>query len=74
MVALSSLIWVPLLLGLLSWLAEHRTRGLGRWVSLAGLILLLLLSLYFAAMGDSSLSLSWFARFNIHFALLYDGC
>jgi NADH-quinone oxidoreductase subunit M len=73
MVALSSLIWGPLLLGLLSWLAEHRTHGWGRWLSLAGLVLLLLLSLYFAAMGDSSLSLSWFDRFNIHFALLYDG-
>ncbi|GAB3012309.1 complex I subunit 4 family protein [Bowmanella dokdonensis] len=73
MVALSGLIWAPLLLGLLSWLAEHRQRGAGNWVSLAGLLLLLLLSLYLAAMGESALSLSWFARFNIHFALLYDG-
>ncbi|GGD60477.1 complex I subunit 4 family protein [Lacimicrobium alkaliphilum] len=73
MVALSSLIWCPVLLGILSWLAERRLRGAGNWVTLGALVLLLFVSFYLGAMGDSFVSLSWFSRFNIHFTLFYDG-
>lgn len=73
MVALSFLIWVPLFCGALAWFAEKKYSGSGNWVSLISLIGLLIFSLYLGSMENNSLSWDWFARFNIHFALLYDG-
>lgn len=73
MVALSLLIWLPLICGALAWFAEKHFRGAGNWITLTSLIGLLLLSLIIGSQGDASLSWDWFARFNIHFALLYDG-
>ena len=77
MVALSFLIWLPLLCGALAWFAEKKVKGSGNWLTLASLIGILLFSLYLGTLrdlgGTSSLSWDWFARFNIHFALLYDG-
>lgn len=73
MVALSFLIWLPLLIGGLAWLCEKKFTGSGNWLSLFGLAGLLAFSLYLGSMGNSSMSWLWFARFNIHFALLYDG-
>jgi NADH-quinone oxidoreductase subunit M len=73
MVALSFLIWLPLLCGALAWFTEKKYSGSGNWVTLIGLIGLLIFSLYLGSAGNSSLSWDWFARFNIHFALLYDG-
>ncbi|MFQ3198277.1 MAG: NADH-quinone oxidoreductase subunit M [Paraglaciecola sp.] len=73
MVALSFLIWLPLLCGALAWFAEKKVQGSGNWVTLVSLTAILLFSLYLGVLGTSSLSWDWFARFNIHFALLYDG-
>lgn len=73
MVALSFLIWVPLFCGALAWFAEKKYSGSGNWVSLISLIGLLIFSLLLGSMENTSLSWDWFARFNIHFALLYDG-
>ena len=73
MVALSFLIWLPLFCGALAWFAEKNVKGSGNWVTLASLSSILLFSLYLGSLGTSSLSWNWFARFNIHFALLYDG-
>jgi NADH-quinone oxidoreductase subunit M len=73
MVALSFLIWLPLLCGALAWFAEKKVQGAGNWVTLASLTGLLLFSLYLGGLGTGSLSWDWFARFNIYFALLYDG-
>jgi NADH-quinone oxidoreductase subunit M len=73
MVALSFLIWLPLICGALAWFAEKKISGSGNWITLASLIGILVFSLYLGALGTTSLSWDWFARFNIHFALLYDG-
>lgn len=73
MVALSLLIWLPLLCGALAWIGEKYVRGAGNWITLISLTGLLILSIFIGGDGDVSLSWSWFARFNIHFALLYDG-
>lgn len=73
MVALSLLICLPLLSGALAWFAEKHYRGAGNWISLVSLMIVLLLSLSLGSASDSTLSWNWFARFNIHFALLYDG-
>ncbi|WP_416306928.1 complex I subunit 4 family protein [Neptunicella sp. SCSIO 80796] len=73
MVALSYLIWLPLIAGAVAWFSEKKFPHSGNWVSLVSLIAILGLSLYLAMQGDSHLSWNWFARFNIHFALLYDG-
>ncbi len=73
MVALSLLIWVPLTFGALAWFSEKKFSGAGNWITLISLFGLLVFSLYLGSLGTSSLSWDWFARFNIHFALLYDG-
>lgn len=73
MVALSYLIWLPLIAGVLAWLSENKYPHSGNWISLFTLAGLLLFSVYLALQGDSQMSWDWFARFNIHFALLYDG-
>ncbi|WP_339901177.1 NADH-quinone oxidoreductase subunit M [Paraglaciecola polaris] len=73
MVALSWLIWLPLLCGALAWTVEKRFQGAGNWITLSGLIGMLLLVLYLGSLGESTLSWDWFARFNIHFALWFDG-
>jgi len=70
---LSLLIFLPLLCGAVAWFVEKKLSGSGNWITLFSLTGLLLLSLYLGSLGDSSLSWSWFARFNIHFALLFDG-
>lgn len=73
MVALSFLIFLPLIFGSLAWFSEKKFSGSGNWITLFSLIGLLIFSLYLGSSGTSSLSWDWFARFNIHFALLYDG-
>ncbi len=73
MVALSFLIWFPLMLGSCAWLSEKKFSGSGNWVTLFGLFSLLIFGVYLASDGTNSLSWEWFARFNIHFSLLYDG-
>ena len=73
MVALSFLIWLPLMIGACAWSSEKRFSGSGNWVTLFGLFSLLIFGVYLASNGTNSLSYEWFARFNIHFALLYDG-
>lgn len=71
--ALSFLIWLPLLIGGLAWLLERQVKGSGNWVNLLGLVAVLGLSLYCWSNGITTLSWDWFSRFNIHFALLQDG-
>ena len=73
MVALSFLIWLPLILGVIAWVSEKKFQGSGNWITLCSLVSLLIYSIYLGCMGTSSLSWEWFARFNIHFALLFDG-
>lgn len=73
MVALSYLIWLPLIIGMLAWFGENKHAGSGNWITLLGLGALLVFSLYLGGQSSNSMSWLWFARFNIHFALLYDG-
>ncbi|MDN4502903.1 NADH-quinone oxidoreductase subunit M [Alteromonadaceae bacterium BrNp21-10] len=78
MVALSYLIWLPLIAGGLAWFAENKKSGSGNWVSLISLFGLLIFALVLGVQSQQSgvplqLSWSWFARFNIHFALMLDG-
>lgn len=71
--ALSFLIWLPLLLGVMAWVTEKYRAGSGNWVNLIGLVGLILVCCNLYGEGNNTLSWQWFERFNIHFALLFDG-
>ncbi len=71
--ALSFLIWLPLIVGGLAWIMERQVKGSGNWVNLFGLFAVLIVVFYCWSNGMSELSWNWFTRFNIHFALLLDG-
>jgi NADH-quinone oxidoreductase subunit M len=73
MVALSFLIWLPLMFGACAWISEKKFSGSGNWITLISLFGLLIFSIYLGSNGIGNLSWEWFARFNIHFALLLDG-
>lgn len=70
---LISLVFLPLFAGVLAWIADSRVSGSGRWVTVATLIALLIVSLTIPFAPASTINWVWFARFNIHFSLFYDG-
>ncbi|MDF2176658.1 NADH-quinone oxidoreductase subunit M [Aliiglaciecola sp. CAU 1673] len=71
MVALSLLLFLPLILGILAWGAERVRAGSANYMSLAGLGLLLVF--FLSLQAESHLKLVWFARFNVYFSLYLDG-
>ena len=72
LINLSVLIFAPLALGVVAWISEIKAAGSARWLALLGLGGLLVFAILLSAGADSTVSVPWFARFNIFYALLYD--
>lgn len=71
--AISLLIGLPLIIGSLAWMVERKINGAASWINLFGLFAMLGLSGLCWTSGVTAVSWEWFARFNIHFALMLDG-
>ena len=71
--ALSWLIWAPLLAGISAWLAEKNKPGSANWISLLSLLFIFVFALALVQSGNLGYQWLWFERFNIYFSLWYDG-
>lgn len=73
MVELSFLLFFPLVAGVLAWCAEKTSPRSGNWINLFALSCGLIAAIFIATQPTIISQVMWFNRFNIFFALTYDG-